>query len=917
MAYDPVKRRERYLRTRELVGRKPGSGQTKSSKSEKAGAKVPPSDRERASAKIARLSGKVDKLNKKLLETKKILAEKRRDAQKSRETQRATEKKNSDGKSSAAEKAASKKYRDKNRGKIASKSKSSGSSTSSSSTKPSDMSIEQLEDRVINIEATIKMAKAQVRKASKDVGSLKHSASTSTASSFGVGLKQTNHGKETVKMAVTLDKTPDFGGWATKAGLECADGLTIGHDAFKDMDGVKVPLVYQHGHDHPDNLLGHAILENRGEGVYAHCYFNGSNSAQSLSHAVSHDDITMMSIYANRLRKTGNTVIHGIIREVSLVVAGANPGALIDFVSIRHADGEYEQLDSEAVITTGLEIKHSEETEGESEQDPDAVWNSMTPAQQELTQQMLQAVASSKQEDDEEDSEEDPEESNEQEEDSEEESTEENSEEGSEDNSTEEGGSEDGSSDANASADGAPAAQHDALNKSDDLKGSEMTETLTHNVFDQDAAIKHGLTGIAKDNKYVLSHSDKDRIFSDALASRSSSLKDVVEGYKLSHGIENVDILFPDAKAVSDVPEWVRRRTEWVDRVLNGAKHTPFSRIKSLSADLTLDKARAKGYIKGALKKEEFFSVAKRVTLPQTIYKKQKLDRDDILDITDFDVVVWLKGEMRLMLDEELARAILIGDGRSNADDDKILEDKIRPIATDHELFQTTVQVSLGANADAEQIVDAILLNRRHYRGSGNPDLFTKEEYISRILNVKDSTGRRIYANLSELASTLRVNSIIPVEVMEEEQDLVAIMVNMVDYTIGTDRGGNVSLFDDFDIDYNQYKYLIETRCSGALTKPKSALVVRRSADNATAVVPEAPAWDGDAHSVTVADTAGLVYKNQSNGAVLASGTPVVLTEDQTMTVIAVPADADHYIESTAMDEFTFTYDEGLVDGPH
>lgn len=715
-------------------------------------------------------------------------------------------------------------------------------------------------------------------------------------------------------MAVTLAKTPDFSGWATKAGLECADGLTIGHDAFKDMDGVRVPLVYQHGHNEVSNILGHAILESRDEGVYAHCFFNDSDNAKTASHAVSHDDLTMLSIYANRLRKTGNTVVHGVIREVSLVMAGANPGALIDFVSVRHGvdefgDPQYERLESEAVITTGLDIQHSDtDTKEEDEKDLSArkIWESMDENQKALVEQMIHAVSSSDDDDDEDD--------NEDESDEETESSEEDSEEAETD--SEQSADSNESGDGQSSDSGDASAQHSALNNSDDLEGSEMTETLTHNVFDQAAALKHGLTGQAKDNKYVLSHSDAEKIFSDALQQRSSSLKDVVEGYKLQHGIENVEILFPDAKAVSNSPEWVKRRTEWVDRVLSGAKHTPFSRIKSLSADLTLARARAKGYIKGALKKEEFFAVAKRVTTPQTIYKKQKLDRDDIVDITDFDVVVWLKGEMRLMLDEELARAVLIGDGRSNADDDKILEDKIRPIATDHELFQTTVYVNLSGDASAEAIVDAMLMNRRHYRGSGNPDFFTKEEYVSKILNVKDSTGRRIYANMSELASVLRVSSIIPVEVMEEEDDLVGIMVNMSDYTIGTDRGGNVSLFDQFDIDYNQYKYLIEVRASGALTKPKSALVVRLSEADAQFVTPVEPEWDEAENSVTVPSVTGLVYKNQSNGAILSSDTAIVLNDGQSLTVIAV-AEPGYYLESTEVDEFTYVYGEGLVNGPH
>ena len=723
-------------------------------------------------------------------------------------------------------------------------------------------------------------------------------------------------------MTVTLDKKPDFGGWATKAGLECADGLTIGHNAFKDMDGQQVPLVYNHGHDDPGNILGHALLEFREGGVYAHCYFNGSDNAKTISHAVENNDITMLSIYANKLRKDRQTVTHGVIREVSLVLAGANPGALIDFVEIRHSDGYNEVIETEAVITTGEFLKHGEDGAEEIDDDPNAVWESMTPQQQQLTSQMLAAVREQTE------TETDPELS-------EEEAAAQAAEAAKEaaadqapadaeptqvEASPADAEPSEAASPAEAPAD-APAAdaapaQHSALNN--DLKGSKMTtDTLTNNVFDQAAALKHGLTGKAKDGAYVLSHSDKQAIFADALSQHSHSLKDVIEGYKLQHGIDNIEILFPDAKAVSNTPDWVKRRTEWVDKVLGGSKHTPFTRIKSLSADLTLEQARAKGYIKGALKKEEFFAVAKRVTTPQTIYKKQKLDRDDILDITDFDVVVWLKGEMRLMLDEELARAILIGDGRSNADDDKILEDKIRPIATDHELFQTTVFINLGnANSSPEEIVDAILLNRRYYKGSGNPTLFTTEITISQILNVKDTTGRRIYTSIQDLATTMRVSEIVPVEVMEEQTDLVAIMVNMQDYTVGTDAGGQVSLFDDFDIDYNAYKYLIETRCSGALTKPKSALVIRQTAANSVLVVPVAPAWDAQNHTVTVATTTGITYKNQANGATLVTGTPVTLAEGQQLTVIAVPSSSAYYIASNDADDFTFDYDEGLIDGP-
>ena len=714
-------------------------------------------------------------------------------------------------------------------------------------------------------------------------------------------------------MGVTLDTPPDFGGWATKAGLDCADGLTIGHDAFKDMDGVKVPLVYQHGHNEIGNVLGHAILENRGEGVYAHCYFNTSDNAKKADAAVQHEDLTQLSIYANRLRKNGNTVIHGIIREVSLVMAGANPGALIDFVAIRHGDGGFDILEDEAIITTGEELVHTEtttpveddaDTEDNDETDDDT-WESMSPKQQDLTKRLMERVAEADVE-----PEPDPEDAD----DPEGSDLEPDPDNPEADPAAAEPVETDSAPDA--STEDADAAAHSDLNKTD-LEGSEMTNTeITHNVFDQDAAIQHGLKGKAINGGYELSHSDNEEIFTAAVRS-TGSLADAVEGFKLKHGIDNIDILFPDAKNVMATPEWDKRRTEWVASVLTGTRHTPFSRIKSLSADLTLEAARAKGYIKSALKKEEFFSVAKRVTTPQTVYKKQKLDRDDILDITDFDVVVWIKGEMRLMLDEEIARAVLIGDGRSNADDDKIKEDHIRPIATDHELFQTTVYINLGnAESSSEEIVDAFLLNRRFYKGSGSPTLFTTEIILSSILNVKDGFGRRIYSGVDDLAAVLRVSSIVPVEVMEEQPDLVGIMVNLQDYTIGADRGGDIALFDDFDIDYNQYKWLIETRCSGALTKPKAALVVRRTADNSVLAIPVEPTWNEADHQVTVATTTGVVYKNQANGAILSSGTPVTLADGQTLTVIAVPASSAYYFESNRVDEFTFDYDEGLVNGP-
>lgn len=356
---------------------------------------------------------------------------------------------------------------------------------------------------------------------------------------------------------------------------------------------------------------------------------------------------------------------------------------------------------------------------------------------------------------------------------------------------------------------------------------------------------------------------------------------------------------------MTSTPDFLKRRTEWVAQVMNGTRHSPFSRIKSVMADLTLDEARAKGYVKGNMKREEFFRVSKRVTTPQTVYKKQKLDRDDILDITDFDVVVWLKAELRLMLEEEVARAILIGDGRSVGDEDKIMDDKIRPIASEHELYATTVYVNIDdADSTWEEVVDALVLQRRHYRGSGNPTFFTTEEALARMLLIKDSLGRRIYPTAQDLAAAIRVSSIVAVEVMEQEPDLIGIMVNLQDYTVGADRGGDLTMFDDFDIDFNQYKYLLETRVSGALTKLKSALIVRRTAGAAALATPTEPTFDGT--TITVPTDTDTVYTRTDTGATLTQGTTVAVPEGESITVAAAPASGS-YFATNADDEWTFT----------
>ena len=674
----------------------------------------------------------------------------------------------------------------------------------------------------------------------------------------------------------------DFSGYATKVDLQCADGRTIRSGAFKADDGKKVPVLWQHGSHDPNNVLGHAILEDRPDGTYAYVKLNKTPSGVQAKEIVEHGDVECLSIHANNLIERAKNVMHGVIRELSLVIAGANPGAMIDNVIIQHSDGGETLLHDEAVITCGLPIEHEEphaEIEHADTEDAPAesgdttiadILESMTEEQRNATAYLVGAALKQSSE----------------------------SSDAAVQHSAEVAPTEEPTNPQDIVPAEAPSDEQDSTNQGQAPQHDQEGTTLVHNIFDQDQntdsskSLKHTMTGDALKG-----------VFEDA--KKLGSLKEAVEGYAFKHGIEDIDILFPDAKAVTNTPDFVKRRTEWVAAVISGTKHTPFSRIKSLSADLTLAEARAKGYVKGDFKKEEFFRVAKRVTTPQTVYKRQKLDRDDILDITDFDVVVWLREEMRIMLEEEIARAILVGDGRSNADDDKINETNIRPIATDNELYVTTVYVNLGdSNSSHEEIVEALTLHRRHYRGSGNPTFFTSESYLAKMLLVKDDIGRRTYPTVNDLAAALRVSNIVAVEVMEDLGDLVGILVNLTDYTVGSDRGGAVTMFDDFDIDYNQYKYLIETRISGALTRPKSAIVVRKTASNAVLVTPTAPEFDGD--TVTVPTVAGVVYKNKLTNATLVTGTPIELAQGDTLSVIAQPTSSAYYFSTNADDEWTY-----------
>lgn len=589
-------------------------------------------------------------------------------------------------------------------------------------------------------------------------------------------------------------KAYDFAGWVTKNDLLCSDGRTIRRDAFKDCDGTEVPLVYHHDHSDPTNILGKVLLENRPEGVFGYATFNDTEKAQHAKEAVRHGDIKYLSIYANRLKQDAGDVLHGMIREVSLVMTGANPGAKIET-----AFGHAEEFDEEAVITTGEELEHEMKNENDTLMHADDE-NEETKKQQGDGGETIEDIFNTLNE-------------------------------------------------KQKKAVYAIVGMALENNRSDRAEHSDEGEDdMKYNAFE----------GEDRRNN-TISHADMEVILADA--KRCGSLKEAViahmededgvlahldasvtEGMTLSNNVQNYGLndpsfLFPEYKNLNNPPEWIRRDNGWVAKVMSKVGHTPFSRVKTQFADITEDAARAKGYMKGNLKKEEVFSLLKRTTDPQTIYKKQKMDRDDIIDITDFDVVRWIKGEMRTMLDEELARAILIGDGRLPSDDDKISEDHIRPVITDKPLFNTKINVTVAANATgsdvAEEFIDSAIRGRKHYKGSGNPDLYTTEDMLTEMLLLKDGIGHKLYKTEAELATALRVNSIITVEPMEgmqvDSKDLLGVIVNLADYKVGADKGGAVEMFDDFDIDYNQFKYLIETRCSGALVKPFSALTLLKT----------------------------------------------------------------------------------------
>ena len=564
-----------------------------------------------------------------------------------------------------------------------------------------------------------------------------------------------------------MNKGYDFSGWATKNDILCSDGRTIRKDAFKDNDGKTVPLVWNHSHNDPNNVLGHCVLENRDEGVYTYGTFNDTEQGKNAKSLVEHGDVTALSIWANKLKQNRGDVLHGDIKEVSLVLAGANIGACIDSV-IKHG----EESEEEAVIYSGEDIvlAHADTTTKSENKEEDKsmadtkektvkdVFDTLTEEQKNVVYALIGQALESNSDD-------------------------------------------------------------DNMEHSESEGGNEMK----HNVFDQDEM----------NGNDTLSHAEMEAIIADG--KRFGSMKESFLAHAEEYGIKSIDYLFPEPKTLNNPPEFIKRDMGWVSKVMGTVHHTPFSRIKSMFADITEDEARAKGYIKGKLKKEEVFSLLKRTTTPTTVYKKQKMDRDDVVDITDFDVIAWLKSEMRMMLDEEIARAILIGDGRLSSSDDKINETNIRPIVSDDDLYTIKSKVTVAANATgadkAKAFIDQVIRSRKEYKGSGNPTLFTTEDMVTECLLLEDKIGHKLYKTEAELATTMRVKEIVTVEVMEglkdkNSKEVAGIIVNLADYNVGADKGGSVNMFDDFDIDYNQQKYLIETRCSGALVKPYSAITL-------------------------------------------------------------------------------------------
>ena len=688
----------------------------------------------------------------------------------------------------------------------------------------------------------------------------------------------------------------DFSGYATKVGLKCSDGRTIMRGAFAHQDKKTVPLVWQHSHDDPKNVLGHAVLEEREDGVYAHAYFNDTPEAKHAKTLVEHGDVVSLSIYANGLKEKSKQVFHGVIRELSLVLSGANPGALIDQVRIAHSDDFIETLVDEAIIYTGLELQHDDlqtddetvdetvehadtaSADAETEEPLGDILDSMSEKQKHAMNYVLEKAL--------------------------------------EEQAKELGDGKDTAAQHSANTESEDARSDDSNTDEGDLTHQEGTTSMTKNLFDQAAA--------GGGDTKTLSHSDFADIMADAKkrGSFKEALNEALEhgnlkeeylahatnaaGQTVNYGIADIEFLFPEAKLDSAGLQIYSRRQEWVQDVLDNVKKLPFAKVRTLVADITADEARAKGYMKGNKKKEEVIKLLRRSTGPATIYKKQKLDRDDVLDIgNDIDIVAWLKVEIRLMLEEELARAILVGDGRSDLSEDRIKDpegalsgDGIRSILHDDPFY--AIPAPLAPNTSPKDMVKELVRARSKYRGSGKPTLFIDDAMLTDILLEEDKFGRPLYENEQSVADKLRVSKIVVVDVFSEYEDLVAIMVNLVDYSIGTNKGGELTSFEDFDIDFNQHKYLQETRLSGGLNKPLSAIVVKRA--TGTLVTPAAPSFNGATNTVTIPATAGVVW--EGNGVTWAPGDHVIT---ETTEVAAAP-DEGYYFPANTTRDWTFTH---------
>lgn len=663
----------------------------------------------------------------------------------------------------------------------------------------------------------------------------------------------------------------DFSGYASKASLKCTDGRIIMPNAFKHMDKMQVPLVWNHGHKDVENVLGHAVLEARDGHLYAHGFFNPTKAGQTAKALVQHGDIRSLSIYANRLQErqaaAGLQVQHGMVTEVSLVYSRANPGAEIDFVNLKHSDGSFTELDDEAIIHSGENftfVVEDEDFDGEAfddleHADGEATIADVVDSMNEEQKTVLYFMV------------------------------------------------------AEAKKMGSSVAQSDQDEK---VLAHQEGNTLTMNVFENQG-------GAQPTSRHAMTRDDVRGIIRNMIDT-GRTLKHCVEEYAtehLAHGIDDIDLLFPDAKSIEATPQWDKRRTEWVAGVLSGTSHVPWAKIKSRVADITLDEARAKGYVTGELKKEEWFSLSQRTTGPTTIYKKQKLDRDNILDITEFDVVAWMKAEMRMMLEEELAGAILVGDGRAVDDEDKVKDPAgvqdgvgIRSILNDHQLYTATLNVNVDdASSNYLEVVEAIMRGSHLRKGTGKGNFYTTQATMVELLLSKDTLGRRHFNSPAELALALGVNEVIPVEIMERETDVLGIIVNLADYSIGTNRGGEVSFFDDFNIDYNKFIYLYETRLSGALTMIRSALVVKKVASTDVLVTPNAPTFVSSTGVITIVATTGVTYHyvqpDGTEGAALTAGAQTALAAGVSATVRALP-ESGYFLKNNITEEWTFTRDD-------